>query len=156
MLTLILGGIRSGKSRTAAALATGRVVVVATGQPTDAEMAARIAEHRRLRPPEWVTLEEPLRPAAAPIPPDATVLLDSVDSLVANWLLGGASAAEAGKAAVAEVLGIAAAGCIAVSCEAGMAPVALSPLGRAFQDALGRVNQALAARADRGIPVTLK
>jgi adenosylcobinamide kinase/adenosylcobinamide-phosphate guanylyltransferase len=162
MLTLILGGIRSGKSRTAAALAGGRVVFVATGQAADPEMAARIAEHRRLRPPDWVTVEEPLRPSAARIPPDATVLLDSVDSLVSNWLLAGADAAEAERRALAEVLSLPATHCIAVSCEVGLAPVALHPLGRAFQDALGRVNQALAARADRvllcvaGIAVTVK
>jgi len=162
MLTLILGGIRSGKSRTAAGMATGRVVFLATGQATDDEMRARIAEHQRLRPPDWVTVEEPLRPSGADIPSDATVLLDSVDNLVANWLLAGATAAEAERRAVDEVLGLTAARCIAVSCEAGFAPVALSPLGRAFQDALGRVNQALAAKADRvllcvaGIPMTVK
>jgi adenosylcobinamide kinase/adenosylcobinamide-phosphate guanylyltransferase len=162
MLTLVLGGIRSGKSRTAAALATGEVVFVATGQATDAEMASRIAEHRRLRPPDWRTVEEPLNPSRAELPLGATVLLDSVDSLVANWLLAGADAAQAERGAVAEVLGLAGGHLIVVSCEAGFAPVALSPLGRAFQDALGRANQALAARADRvllciaGIPVTVK
>lgn len=165
MLTLILGGIRSGKSRLAARLAgaaPGPVLFLATGQATDDEMRQRIDEHRRHRPAGWLTAEEPLHPATVAIPAGATVVLDSVDSLIANLLLAGADAVAAERGAVAEVLGVAARTCIAVSCEAGFAPVALSPLGRAFQDALGRTNQALAARAEHvhlcvaGIPVAIK
>ncbi len=167
MLTLILGGIRSGKSRLAtrlAGVAPAPVLFLATGQAMDDEMRQRIAEHRRHRPSNWLTAEAPLDPGEVAVPPGATVVLDSVDSLVANWLLAGAGAAEAERRAVDGVLAVAgaAAHCIAVSCEAGFAPVALSPLGRAFQDALGRANQALAARAERvhlcvaGIPVTIR
>jgi adenosyl cobinamide kinase/adenosyl cobinamide phosphate guanylyltransferase len=68
MKTLILGGVRSGKSRHAEDLARarkGRVTVIATGTAQDDEMAARIEAHRRNRPPGWRVIEEPIRLAAA-------------------------------------------------------------------------------------------
>ncbi len=67
-LTLILGGARSGKSAMAERLArqsTGRVTFIATAQPLDEEMQARIAAHRAARPAHWRTLEESLDLAGA-------------------------------------------------------------------------------------------
>ena len=73
-LTLVLGGIRAGKSRYAQELAgeSGRVLFVATAEAGDEEMAARIAAHRAERPTDWATLEEPvdLVTALAPLVPD--------------------------------------------------------------------------------------
>jgi adenosylcobinamide kinase / adenosylcobinamide-phosphate guanylyltransferase len=68
MKTLILGGVRSGKSRHAEDLARARkgaVTVIATGTAQDEEMAARIEAHRRNRPPGWRVIEEPIHLAAA-------------------------------------------------------------------------------------------
>jgi adenosyl cobinamide kinase/adenosyl cobinamide phosphate guanylyltransferase len=159
-LTLVLGGIRSGKSAFAAELARragGRVAVVATGRPSDDEMRARIALHRRSRPPGWAVYEEPADIASAvPAGSADVVLLDSVD----GWLASrpDPDACVAGVRA----LGGRAPSLVAISSEVGLSLVALTPAGRAFTDALGAVNQRLAAEAARvylvvaGLPVVLK
>ena len=61
-VTLVLGGVRSGKSRWAQQLAAkaARVAYVATAQPGDEEMAEKIRRHREERPSQWHTFEEPL------------------------------------------------------------------------------------------------
>ena len=71
-LILIVGGARSGKSALAERLARqgDKTLFVATAEALDADMAARIAAHRRHRPSGWTTLEEPLDLTSA-IPPRA-------------------------------------------------------------------------------------
>ena len=61
-ITLVLGGVRSGKSRYVQTLAAGvsPVAFVATAQPSDEEMRRKIERHRADRPKEWRTIEEPL------------------------------------------------------------------------------------------------
>ena len=163
MLIAVLGGIKSGKSRFAVSLAQAdgsAVCVIATGLPVDAEMRQRIASHRRSRPAGWMVLEEPLRPVAALARAQNphTILLDAVDTWLANRMeeLGGSAARwTAGRKTrlereLATELGdlvAAAPHVIAVSNEVGMAPVALSPYGRAFADLLGGLNQRLFALA---------
>src|SRR5262245_999196 len=176
-LTLLIGGARSGKSAHALELARragGDVLFVATAEPLDREMAARIARHRSERPAGWRTLEAP-RNAGRAIREEArgarVVLVDCLTLLVANALgpLGEAPPEEeASRAARAEVRGLleacaaGSAAFIIVSNEVGLGVVPPSPLGRAFQDALGRANQEVAAAADRvlllvaGIPLAVK
>src|SRR5436309_3566840 len=90
-LTFITGGARSGKSRHAETLAAAQpnpVVYLATMEPGDAELEARIARHRARRPDTWTTLEAPLDVVAAleTAPPEALVLLDCVSLWVSNLL----------------------------------------------------------------------
>lgn len=132
-------------------------------------MAARIARHRAERPRDWLTVEA-VRDLAAAVQgaPDQTgnrtVLLDGVGGLVSERLLVGGDAAGAEESACAEVAALqrACTRLIAVSDEVGSGLVSPHPLGRGFQDALGRVNQRLAARAGRvllcvaGLPFDLK
>ena len=100
-LVLLIGGARSGKSALALRLAREQqapVVFVATGEPGDSEVAARIEQHRRERPSSWQTIEEPLhlRDTLAAIDEGSCVVIDCLTLWVANALerLGAADAAE--------------------------------------------------------------
>jgi adenosylcobinamide kinase/adenosylcobinamide-phosphate guanylyltransferase len=159
-LTLVLGGIRSGKSRFAVELARqagGRVAVVATGFASDEEMRERIEFHRRSRPEEWTLYEEPAQIGSiVPAGSTDTGLLESVDGWLGNQIDPDECLAQI-RALCARVPNV-----IAVSSEVGLSLVALTPAGRAFTDALGTVNERLAAEAQRvylvvaGLPVVLK
>lgn len=110
-LTFLLGGARSGKSALAVRLASswpGRVVFLATAEPRDGEMAARIGHHRRERSPEWTTLEVPveLARAVAAAPEDAFLVIDCLTLWVSNLLEAGFDDAEVERAA-AEVVRLA-------------------------------------------------
>lgn len=161
-LILILGGARSGKSAFAERLAmpARRALFVATAEALDDDMARRIAAHRSARPQSWHTLEEPLDIAAAMRPlmnmnAYDVVLLDCLTLWVSNMLLKseGVSNAEAdilsATNALIDLYAASNAAWILVSNEVGQGVVPPSALGRAYRDALGRVNALVAARADK-------
>ena len=159
-LIFILGGARSGKSAFAERLARRgrRVLFVATAEARDEDMKRRIAAHRERRPAGWDTLEEPLDPVAALRPVldrYDTVLLDCLTLWVSNLLLDEPVRAEDGRRipdSARELMDLIAespATWILVSNEVGQGIVPPSTLGRAYRDALGRVNQVAASRADR-------
>jgi adenosylcobinamide kinase/adenosylcobinamide-phosphate guanylyltransferase len=166
---LVLGGARAGKSAYAVARAAElgeRVVFVATAEPGDAEMAARIGRHRAARPPGWTTIEAPLAPGEAIAPLAATadvVVVDCLNVWVAN-LLG--REPELGDepllARTAPLLARRPFHLILVSNEVGWGVHPETPLGRRFRDVLGLVNQAVARAADEvvllvaGCPLWLK
>lgn len=173
MLTLVLGGARSGKSRYARSLASehaGEVVFVATATAGDEEMARRIARHRDERPPQWRTIEAPvdLVSALRAAPSDALVLVDCVTIWLSNLLErhGALQVEERERRILDDVERFAAAArertVVAVSNEVGEGIVPATPLGREFRDVCGLANQALAAEADRvvlvvaGLPVLVK
>ena len=172
-LTLVLGGVRAGKSRYAQQLAQQgkRVLFVATAEPGDQEMAARIQAHRAERPADWATLEEPVDVATALAPRLAdvdTVLLDCLTLWVSNLLLqdrGDGQARPDIQAEADRLLRLYEAGSaswIVVSNEVGLGVIPANELGRAYADELGRVNQIFAARADdvivmfAGVPLNLR
>jgi adenosyl cobinamide kinase/adenosyl cobinamide phosphate guanylyltransferase len=158
-LVVLLGGARSGKSRLAVRLAAASgapVVFVATGEPGDEEMAARIERHRQERPAGWTTVEEPrrLRDAVAEAPGGCCLVVDCLSLWVANLIEQAPAEAIEDEAAAAAGIAAARAGrTIAVSNEVGLGVVPATPLGRAYRDALGRVNQAWAAAADEAMLV---
>jgi len=165
-LTLVLGGARSGKSRHAEALVTALPqpwLYVATGEPRDNEMAARIAEHRARRVADWQTIEAPrdLAAALAVAPAGAAVLIDCLTLWLTNVMLAGADVE--GEIIQLEQALIGRKGpVILVANEVGLGIVPDNALARRFRDVAGRLNQRLAALADRvillvaGIPVEVK
>ena len=175
MLTLVLGGARSGKSRHAQSLASaagGPVLVVATAAPVspgeDPEMAARIARHRADRPSLWKTMEAPLDVVAAVRSAETVVLVDCVTIWISNLLYEHRALERPSreKKILGEVEALAAAlrerEAIAVSNEVGEGIVPETPLAREFRDLQGQANQILAREASKvvllvaGIPLALK
>ncbi|WP_150285871.1 bifunctional adenosylcobinamide kinase/adenosylcobinamide-phosphate guanylyltransferase [Rhabdaerophilum calidifontis] len=166
--TLVLGGARSGKSRHAEALAreTGRErLYIATAEPFDDEMRARIARHRADRTRDgWTTLEIPRALPEALVResrPERVLLVDCLTLWLSNVLLAGADPEQEGAMLVA-ALAAARGAVILVSNEVGLGLVPETPLGRRFRDAQGRLNQQVAAIAARvhfvaaGLPLVLK
>ena len=185
----ILGGQKSGKSRRAELRARAwldggaarRAVLIATAQPWDDEMRARIARHRReraARVPGLGTVEEPLRLAeavAAHAAPDTLVVVDCLTLwLTAHRMpmtpaapepdVGAGAAADADVAvrALIDAIGAVRGPLVLVGNEIGLGVIPLGREVRAFVDALGRLNQDVAAACDRvtlmaaGLPLTLK
>jgi adenosylcobinamide kinase / adenosylcobinamide-phosphate guanylyltransferase len=160
---LVLGGARSGKSTFAEQLAASLeapVLYVATATAVDDEMAARIALHRAHRPPEWRT-HETTRSLRVPLGEARTVLVEDLTLLLSNLMERGGEF-EADACAEVDALLTLDANVILVSNEVGMGIVPGTPLGREFRDALGRLNQHVAARVEEayflvaGLPLRLK
>ena len=165
-ITFVLGGARSGKSALAERIIASRglpKVYIATAQAWDAEMAGRIAEHVRQRGADWLTLDAPMDlPAAiAQAPGDAALLIDCLTLWLSNRMLA-EQWDEADWLAVEAALTARTGPTVLVSNEVGLGIVPDTPLGRRFRDAQGRLNRAVAARADTvlfvaaGLPLALK
>jgi adenosylcobinamide kinase/adenosylcobinamide-phosphate guanylyltransferase len=169
---LVLGGVRAGKSAYAVARAGTvgeRVAFVATAEAADAEMAARIARHRVGRPGHWTTVETLVGLSEALSSLDGkvdVVVVDCLNLWVAN-LFGRTPGLtedrlEAEAARLAAVVARAPWPLILVSNEVGLGVHPETALGRRFRDALGLVNQRVAAAADEvvlliaGCPLWLK
>jgi adenosylcobinamide kinase/adenosylcobinamide-phosphate guanylyltransferase len=169
MMTLILGGARSGKSALAERLAdqSGReVVYLATAQARDGEMAERIAHHRARRPATWACVEEPLALAdalQAHARADRCVLVDCLTLWLSN-LLGDEDAGrfERERVSLLALLPAFPGELLLVSNEVGLGVVPMGALSRRFVDEAGRLHQALAAHCERvlfvaaGLPLALK
>lgn len=163
-LTLILGGARSGKSAHAERLIGDRpAVYVATAQVWDAEMADRVGLHKARRGAGWETIEEPLDlpGVLARDHGGRPVLIDCLTLWLTNVILGERDVA-ADSAALCADLAAAPGPVICVSNEVGLGIVPENALARRFRDEAGRLNQAVAAVADRvdfvaaGLPMRLK
>ena len=165
-LWFVTGGARSGKSRYAERLAaaTARgVVFIATMEPLDEELERRVAAHRAARPASWTTVEAPLDIVGALATTDARqcVLLDCLSLWVGNRMgpLGESpdpdavehleGELEAEVARLIEAARARAGETIVVTNEVGSGLVPPYPLGRAYRDVLGRVNQQVSVAADR-------
>jgi adenosylcobinamide kinase / adenosylcobinamide-phosphate guanylyltransferase len=156
--TFLIGGARSGKSSLAVRLASAvdrLVVVVATAEARDDEMAERIRAHRASRPDGWETVEAPigLLDAVDGASEDACVVLDCLTLWVSNAIEAGASGEQIDAEArtVTSILAGRPASSVVVSNEVGLGIVPANALARTYRDVLGRVNASFAARASRSL-----
>lgn len=153
MITLVLGGSRSGKSEVAENLAGGLpspVSYVATAAAGDEEMAARIAAHRRRRPASWRTVEVGSGDDLAAVMEElgGTVLVDSLGAWVAaheGFVVDGAKLCSA--------LGARCGDTVVVTDEVGLGVHPSTESGRRFRDALGALNRQVASTADEALLV---
>jgi adenosylcobinamide kinase/adenosylcobinamide-phosphate guanylyltransferase len=157
-LTLVLGGVRSGKSQLAESLAARQppVTYLATATIADDDMGRRIAAHRRRRPTDWHTVEEPWDVVRAVADHSAAgcVLVECVPLWLTNLVLGLAGRGPRDDQGIlAEVDALAAAArdapawVVVVTSEVGLGLMPPDPLARRFGDLLGEANQRLAAAA---------
>jgi adenosylcobinamide kinase/adenosylcobinamide-phosphate guanylyltransferase len=165
-VTLVLGGVRSGKSRYAQHLAEqwGCVVFVATAKRSDDEMNAKIDRHREERPKEWLTVEEPLElaTALAQHERDCDVIVVDCLTLFAANLLEAGDDVEARVEALCVALQSVRCRVVLVSNEVGSGVVPAYAVGVRFRNLLGEINQKIARVADdvvlmvAGLPLALK
>jgi adenosylcobinamide kinase/adenosylcobinamide-phosphate guanylyltransferase len=171
-ITLVLGGVRSGKSRYAQTLAVGvsPVAFVATARRSDSdeEMQRKIERHRADRPQEWRTIEEPLDLASVLAEQGSSYRILVVDCLTlyaANLLdaeHGDLISIEDRLRRFYEALRSAPCSVALVSNEVGSGIVPAFPEGRKYRDLLGEINQRVASAADNvlfmvaGLPLALK
>ena len=187
---LILGGQKSGKSRRAELLArtwldggsTRQAVLIATAQPWDAEMQARIARHqadRAARVPGLRTVEEPLALAKAiqdHSRPDTLLVVDCLTLWLTTWRMPmhpkDLLSSEPNQplalvsidyvALLLEAIAAAPGPLLLVGNEIGLGVIPMGAEVRAFVDALGLLNQQVAQVCERvtlmvaGLPLTLK
>ena len=156
-LTFILGGAASGKSEFAETLAVEsglRLHYLASAQPFDEEMHHKVKAHRARRGPEWTTHEAPLEPGPVlqSLDHNCVCLFDCATFWLSNQLMQGGDLAAA-QARLLDALTGSAAHVIVVSNEVGQGIVPADALSRRFREAQGRLNIALAARADLAVQV---
>jgi len=165
-LTLVTGGIASGKSAWAETLAAAsgkNRVYIATAQAHDTEMQAKIARHRAERGTGWRTIEAP-RDLIAPLSGpwrDDVILIDCLTMWLTNQLMAGADLAQQ-STRLLDCLSTVSAPVILVTNEVGSGGVSPNALARRFAAAQGRLNRDVARRADlvvaliSGLPLALK
>jgi adenosylcobinamide kinase/adenosylcobinamide-phosphate guanylyltransferase len=147
VITLLLGGARSGKSALAERIAARdpAVTYVATGWASDSEMKARIEAHRSRRPLHWITVEmaSPSDLPTALTAAEGTVLLDALGTWVAGHL-----DFQIDTTAFIDALVGRRGDTIVVSDEVGLGVHPSTEVGQHFRDALGTLNHAVADVAD--------
>ena len=169
-ITLVLGGARSGKSAYAEGLAMGGAFAggaaryLATAQAFDDEMTERVNLHKSRRGAGWTTFEEPLDLVGALqriAQPEIPVLVDCLTLWTSNLLFAERDLEAEGDALAGCLRGLNGT-VIFVANEVGLGIVPDNALARRFRDAAGRLNQKIAAAADRvvfvaaGLPMILK
>jgi len=169
-MIFITGGCRSGKSRYALDYANrhfSKKLFLATSEPLDEEMAQRIENHKKVRGPEWQTIEEPVE-IVNKIKEyggeEKVILIDCLTlwlyNLLMRWDNDSRIIDETGK--LINTIKQNPTSSILVSNEVGMGIVPADPLSRRYRDLLGAMNQRIAEGLETvifmvsGIPLFLK
>jgi adenosylcobinamide kinase/adenosylcobinamide-phosphate guanylyltransferase len=166
-VTLVLGGVRSGKSHYAQQLGerAARVVFVATASAgDDVEIQRKVERHQSSRPPQWKTVEEPLRLAEtiARFGPNCDLMIIDCLTFFAANLLDAQGDEQSPIEALCMALKSPPCSIVLVSNEVGSGVVPAYPSGRRFRDLLGEMNQSVARVASNvlllvaGLPLVLK
>ena len=169
MKTLVLGGVRSGKSRLAAKLAAESglpVMYIATAQAKDEEMRRRIVAHRTARPAQWTVIEEPIALSRV-ISRGAErgrccIVVDCLTLWLTNLLTSSSGVFERERRALLEEMPGWACDIVLVSNETNLGVVPRAELARRFCDEAGLLHQELARHCDRvvlcvaGLPIRVK
>lgn len=168
VVTLVLGGARSGKSRYAEQMveAQGRGLYLATAEPMDAEMRTRIARHQARRGDIWETIEAPgdlVGALSREARPDRPILVDCLTLWLSYVMFHGLPAEQESRKLMDLLQSGALRGPVVfVSNEIGLGVIPGNEVSRAFVDAQGELNQQVAKRANRvvlvaaGLPQVLK
>ncbi|MDI6781292.1 MAG: bifunctional adenosylcobinamide kinase/adenosylcobinamide-phosphate guanylyltransferase [bacterium] len=169
MITFIIGGIRSGKSKFACQMAEGKnkgVVYIATCVPLDDETQERVEKHRTSRPKEWLVIEEPvdIERVLLSVSGNSVILIECLSLWISNLLLDGKGYEDICQSAegLVDVLKRIDNDIIVVSNEVGLGGISPNKLARVFTDVLGETNQLVCNAADEvyaviaGIPVRIK
>ena len=169
MKTLILGGVKSGKSRYAETLAVESglpVTVIATATVEDEAMRQRIAHHRLNRPADWEVVEEPIALAqmlADHAAAHRCIIVDCITLWLTNLLCKTDEATVRRECdALLELMNELPGLTLLVSNEVNMGIVPMGELNRRFCDEAGLLHQNLAQRCERvvlvvaGLPLNLK
>ncbi|MBT3196397.1 MAG: bifunctional adenosylcobinamide kinase/adenosylcobinamide-phosphate guanylyltransferase [Gammaproteobacteria bacterium] len=169
MRELILGGVRSGKSRYAEEQALGRggeLLYLATATAGDGEMAQRIVHHQQQRSPRWQLIEEPIalpQMLQQEAKEGRTIVVECLTLWLTNLLMDDDEVVLRWQQDwLVELLPTLSGNILLVSNEVGMGVVPPSPLSRRFCDESGRLHQRLAQCCERvtwvvaGLPQTLK
>lgn len=169
MRELVLGGVRSGKSRYAEQMAKdlgGELLYLATAEPLDSEMEARIANHQQQRGAAWRLVEEPIHLAdmlAQEAREGRTILVECLTLWLTNLLMREDEALfSRQRSALLTLLPKLSGEILLVSNETGLGIVPMDPLSRRFCDEAGWLHQELAQICERvtwvvaGLPQAIK
>ncbi|CDF57277.1 bifunctional adenosylcobinamide kinase/adenosylcobinamide-phosphate guanylyltransferase [Thermobrachium celere] len=178
MITLITGGVRSGKSSFAEGMFSGKedVVYIATAVVEDEEMKERVRLHRLRRPDIWRTFEG-YKGLKYAVGDEKNYLLDCVTNLISNIMFERTAGLEyiddiakkdVEDAVIDELNRLTEevrkkeGNLVLVTNEVGYSIVPENNVARAFRDIQGRVNVRLGSLCDEvylvvcGIPIKIK